>query len=129
MIVFQRANYNSSRYAGDKFDNSDIINNDTDIKTIMSCLTGRVRFGPGTSGNNGENIQGQFLTITTNGTPDTESSFTHSVGSTPVGYLIIGQNKAGSLYQLKNTGTAWSSTSISLKCSVASVIFNLFLLK
>lgn len=128
MIVFQRANYNSSQYAKDKFDNSDIINNDTDIKTIMSCLSGRVRFGSGVSGNDGENMAGKFLTITTNGTPDTESTFTHSMGSVPVGYIIIGQSKAGSLYQLANTGTAWTATTISLKCSVASVNFNLFLL-
>lgn len=128
MIVIKKSNYNASRYATDPFDNSDIINYDTDFNQVINCLNGRVRFGPGTSGNNGENINGQFLTITTNGTPDTESTFTHTMGSIPVGYIIIGQNKAGSLYQLATTGTAWTSGAISLKCSVASVTFNLFLL-
>ncbi len=128
MIVTKKSNYNASRYATDKFDNSDIINYDTDFNNVINCLNGRIRFGPGVSGNNGENMAGQFLTIITNGTPDTESTFTHSMGSIPIGYIIIGQNKAGSLYQLSATGTAWTASKISLKCSVASVTFNLFLL-
>lgn len=129
MIVKKISNYNSSRYATDQYDNSDIKNYDTDFNTVMTCLQGRVRFGPGTSGNAGENIQGTFLTIVTNGVANAESTFTHNIGSIPVGYLILAQDKAGSLYQLAATGTAWTSTTISLKCSVATVTFNLFLLK
>lgn len=129
MIVIKKSNYNASRYAHDQYDNSDIINYDTDFNQIINCLNGRVRFGPGTSGNNGENMAGQFLTITTNGTANTESTFTHTMGSVPVGYLVLGQDKAGSLYQLSSTGTKWTSSAISLKCSVSSVVFNLFLLK
>ncbi len=128
MIVVKKSNYNSSRYATDKFDNSDIINYDTDFNQVINCLNGRVRFGPGTSGNDGENIAGKFLTIVTNGVANTESTFTHNMGSIPVGYLVIGQDKAGSLYQLATTGTAWTNSTISLKCSVATVTFKLFLL-
>lgn len=131
MIITKISNYNASKYAGDP-DESDTKGDvrfiDKDLSVLFSCLQGRVRFGPGTSGNNGENIAGQFLTITTNGTPNAESTFSHTMGSIPVGYIIIGQDKAGSLYQLSNTGTAWTNTTISLKCSVASVKFNLFLL-
>jgi len=134
MIVKKISNYNASRYAGDDFEkghdiNTDIKNYDTDFNTVFNCLQGRVRFGPGTSGNAGENIQGTFLQITTNGTPDTESTFTHNMGAIPVGYIVLWQSKAGSLYQGPTTGTAWTSSAISLKCSVASVTFLLFLLK
>lgn len=128
MIVVKKSSYNASRYAHDKFDNSDIINYDTDFNNVINCLNGRVRFGPGTSGNNGENMAGQFLTITTNAIANTESTFTHTMGATPVGYLILWQDKAGILYQGPTTGTAWDVSSISLKCSVASVQFKLFLL-
>lgn len=128
MIVIKKSNYNASRYATDKFDNSDIINYDTDINAIINCINGRVRFGSGTSGNNGENIQGQFLQITTNGVANTEDNFTHTLSSIPVGYIILWQDKAGSLYQGPTTGTAWTSSKIYLKCSVASVTFKLFLL-
>jgi hypothetical protein len=128
MIVIKKSNYNASRYAHDQYDNSDIINYDTDFNQVINCLNGRVRFGPGTSGNDGENMAGKFLTITTNVTPDTESTFTHGMGSIPVGYIVIWQSKAGSLYQGPTTGTKWTSSAISLKCSVASVQFSLFLL-
>lgn len=128
MIVVKKSNYNASRYAHDQYDNSDIINYDTDFSNVINCLNGRVRFGPGTSGNNGENIAGQFITITTNAVANTESTFTHTIGSVPVGYLILWQDKAGSIYQGPTTLTAWTNTTISLKCSVASVQFKLFLL-
>lgn len=101
----------------------------TDLSKLFTCLSGRVRFGPGTSGNDGENIYGQWLNITTNAIANTETTFTHSCGVIPVGYLVVWQDKAGSLYQGPTTGTAWTTTSISLKCSVASVVFKLFLLK
>jgi hypothetical protein len=134
MIVKKISNYNASRYAGDEFEKGhdiemDIKNYDTDFNTVINCLQGRVRFGAGVSGQPGENIQGKFLTIVTNGVANTESTFTHNMGSIPVGYLIIGQDKAASLYQLNNTGTAWTTSTFSLKCSVATVTFNLFLLK
>lgn len=122
------SNYNASRYATDKFTASD-KDYDTDFNTLFQCLQGRVRFGSGTSGNKGENIDGQFLTITTNGTANTESTFTHTLGSVPVGYIILWQDKAGSIYQGPATGTAWTSTGISLKGSVVSITAQLFLLQ
>lgn len=128
MIVIKKGSYNASRYAHDQYDNSDIINNDTDVSNIITCLSGRVRFGSGVTGHNGENISGQFLTITTNVTLNTETTFTHTIGAIPVGYIVLWQDKAGSLYQGPTTGTAWTINTISLKCSVASVQFKLFLL-
>lgn len=129
MIVKKVSNYNASRYATDQYDNSDIKNYDTDFNSVFLCLQGRVRFGPGTSGNTGENISGQFLQITTNGTANTESTFTHILGSIPVGYIILWQDKAGSIYHGPNTGTLWTSSTISLKGSVISITALLFLLQ
>lgn len=128
MIVNKLLNYNSSKYSEDNH-GGDIKEIDKDLITIFNCLSGRVRFGAGNSGNDGENINGQWLTITTNAVANTETTFTHSCGVTPIGYIIVWQDKAGSLYQGPTTGTAWSKTSISLKCSVASVQFKLFLLR
>lgn len=132
MILFKISNYNASKYAStpDESDTKgDVRFIDKDLGTLFSCLQGRVRFGQGTPNNDGENIAGRFITIVTNAISNTESTFTHNMGSIPVGYLILGQDKAGNLYQLSKTGTAWTSTTISLKCSIASVTFNLFLLK
>lgn len=134
MIVKKISNYNASRYATDDFEkghnvDTDIRNYDTDFNTIFNCLQGRVRFGNGNSGSTGENISGTWLTITTNAVANTETTFTHTMGSVPIGYQIVWQDKAGSLYQGPATGTAWTNTTISLKCSVASVQFKLFLLQ
>lgn len=129
MIVQKISNYNASRYATDQYDNSDIKNYDTDFNTVFSCLQGRIRFGGGTSGNSGENISGQFLTITTNGTANTESTFTHTLGSIPIGYIVLWQSIAGSIYQGPTTGTSWTSSTISLKGSVVSINALLFILQ
>lgn len=126
MITNKLLNYSSSKYSDDKDDVKEI---DKDLITIFNCLQGSVRFGSGNSGSDGENIDGQWLTITTNAIANTEDTFTHSLGAVPVGYIVVGQDKSGILYQFSSTGTAWTSSKIYLKCSVASVTFKLFLLR
>lgn len=104
-----------------------ILQNDLD--KIGRCLNGRVRFGRGTDGDRGENMMGEFQQFTTSATPDAENTIGHTVGAIPVGLIILWQDKAGSLYQGPTTGTAWTSTNIYLKCSVASVTFKVFLVQ
>jgi len=128
MLLVKSLNYSASKYSEDNHD-SDVIMIDTDLTNIFNALQGRIRFGQGTSGSTGENIFGEWLTITTNAIANTETTFTHTCGTIPVGYLIVWQDKAGSIYQGPTTGTAWTSNQISLKCSVASVQAKLFLLK
>lgn len=102
----------------------------TDLNSLFLLSNGRIRFGSNsTATNKGENIQGQFITYTTNGTPDTEDIIPHNLGSIPIGYLIVSKNKAGDIYQQASTGTTWNSSTISLKCSVASVTATLFLIQ
>src|SRR5258708_24601490 len=103
---------------------------DNDLGNIVLALQGRLRFGPNNSTvNKGENILGQFITYTTNGTPNTEDTVAHSLGSIPVGYIIVSKSKAGDIYQQARTGTAWSTINIYLKCTVASVVVTLFLIQ
>lgn len=101
----------------------------SDIRTLFTAMQGRIRFGSGGDGDRGENIHGEFQEFTSHATANTEFSVSHGLGSVPVGYLILGQDKSGSLYQLDDTGTAWTSSAIYLKCSVSSVTFLVFLLK
>lgn len=113
------------------FDKSDpthwAIEVDTDLKNIILVLQGKVRFGANnTATNKGENILGQFITYTTNGTKDTEDTIPHALGSVPIGYIVVRQNKAASLY---DSGTVWTSSSLFLKCSVASVLVTVFLIQ
>ena len=99
------------------------------IDKLYYMLQGRVALGTGTDGVNGMNISGQFQQFTTSATPDAENTIPHTVGSVPLGYEILWQDKAGSLYQSPTNGTDWTSTDIYLKCSVASVTFLVFLHK
>ena len=108
MIVNKLLNYNSSKYSEDGHD-GDIKEIDKDLITLFNCLGGRVRFGNGNTGKDGENIFGQWLNITTNAVANTEDTFSHSCGVTPIGYIIVSQDKAGSLYQGPTTGTAWTA--------------------
>lgn len=128
MIITKLFNYNSSKYVPqDSHGNS--VTMDKDLNKLFLLSQGRVRFGAGTNGNDGENIFGQWLIITTNAIANTETTFSHTCGTIPVGYIVVWQDKSGSLYQGPTTGTAWTASGISLKCSVASVQFKLFLLK
>lgn len=113
------------------FDNSDpeswARDVNSDLDTIFLCLSGRVRFGPNnTTVNKGENILGQFVTYTTNSSSNTEDTVSHNLGSVPVGYIVVRQNKAGSVY---DSGTTWTSGNLYLKCSATSMVVTLFLLQ
>lgn len=100
-----------------------------DMDKLFRCLQGRVRFGRGTDGDRGENMHGEFQQFTTSGTPDAENTIGHGLGAIPIGYIIVWQDKAGSLYQGPSTGTAWTSSNIYLKCDVATVTFKVFLIQ
>lgn len=96
---------------------------------LFTCLQGRVSFGTGVDGIDGQNISGQFQQFTTSATPDAENTIAHTVGSIPTGYIVLWQDIAGTLYQSPTSGTDWTSTNIYLKCNVASVTFLIFLVK
>lgn len=102
----------------------------TDLNSIFLCLSGRIRFGANNNViNKGENVLGQFVTYTSNATPNTEDTVPHNLGSVPVGYIVISKDKSGDIYQKATTGTAWSKTNLYLKCTVASVNVTIFLLQ
>lgn len=102
---------------------------DSDVKNLELFTQGRVSFGSGVDGERGQNISGEFQEFTTSATPDAENTIAHTIGSVPIGYVIMHQDKAGSLYQGPTTGTNWTSSNVYLKCDVASVTFNIFLIK
>lgn len=124
MIVNKLLNYTSSKYSEGK-DHGDIQEIDKDLISLFACLSGGVRFGAGNHLSKGENIQGMWYTYTSNATPDTEDTLTHNINAVPVGYLVVKQNKAGSLYA---GSSAWTTTKMYLKCSVASVQFTIFII-
>lgn len=100
---------------------------DNDLGNVVLVLQGRVRFGPNNNIiNKGENILGQFVTYTTNSSPNTEDAVPHNLGSVPVGYIVVRQNKSASLY---DSGKTWTSSNLYLKCSTASTLVTIFLIQ
>ena len=97
-----------------------------DIELLYLMTHGRVRFGTGVTTERGENVSGEFLDITTNASADTETSFAHTLGSTPIGYIVIGRDKGAVIY---DGSTSWTSTAIYLRSNIVSVAAKLFLLK
>lgn len=65
-----------------------------------------------------DNLDLCIVTYTSNATPDTEDTITHTLRRVPIGRLVIRQDKAASFY---DGGTSWDSAAIYLKCDVASV--------
>ena len=64
-----------------------------------------------------DNFDANILTVSDTGIANTEFSAAHTLKRAPTGFIIINNNKAGVVY---DSGTAWSVTTIYLKCSVAN---------
>lgn len=101
-------------------------NVDTDLNSLFLAMQGRIRFGDGGDGDRGENIHGQFQVYTSNGSANTEDTIAHTLGSVPIGYIVLKQDKASNVYL---GSTAWTSSNIYLKQTGTSVSTTIFLLK
>ena len=99
---------------------------DSDVKSLVTLTQGKIRFGDGSDGFKGENISGEFRVKSDTGNADTEFSITHTLGASPIGYIVTKINKAGVIY---DSGTTWTSDTIYLKCNVANCNVSLFLIK
>jgi len=71
------------------------------------------------------NIDGQWLTFLTDPTPDTQFSVTHGLKRIPVGYIVMGKDRAADLY---DGTTAWTIDTIYWRCNVASAAITVFLI-
>lgn len=64
------------------------------------------------------NLSAVYAVFTSNAVANTEDAVAHVLGRTPLGYFVVSQNKAGTLY---DSTTAATGTTIYWKSSVASV--------
>jgi len=121
-----RINKLSPSYRSDK-DDPRYKQVNTDLENLFVFTQSRIRFGDGTTGTSGENIAGQWVTYTSNAVVDTEDTIAHTMGSVPIGFIVVNIDKGGIVY---DSGTAWTSTNIYLKTALAtSATVTLFLLK
>ena len=71
------------------------------------------------------NMGGQWRNVVTAGV-DVEFAIPHDLGRVPSFYLYI-MEKKGFIYQLPDTGTAWTATNIYVKSSVATSKLRIFI--
>ena len=69
-----------------------------------------------------DNVDCRRVSVTSHGTPRTEFSVLHTLGKVPIGYIVYGQNGAGSVYDGTTANTA---TTLFLKSDVGGVVFRL----
>ena len=104
---------------------SNIRRLEQDTSQLFEAFKGRVRFGTGTDGDRGENLAGEFQVVTSAGA-NTEFEIAHGLGAVPIGFLVLGINKGGVVY---DSGTSNTSTTLYLKCTEATATMKLFILK
>lgn len=88
-------------------------------------LTFLNKAGAVTGGTRSYNFDAVWVAYVSNGTANTEDTVTHNLGRTPVGLFTGIPDKSATIYA--DNQTAWSSTSIRLKASAATVTVNLLL--
>jgi len=76
-------------------------------------------------GDKAGHLDARYVVYTSNAVADTEDTIPHALGRVPVGYIPVKQDKAGTIY---DGSTAWTTTNIYLKASVASMALTIMLL-
>lgn len=94
------------------------------VELVAQALT-QLGFGDGTNYSKAGNFKFQTLTFTTPSVADTEKGIDHSLKRRPWGYLVVNQNKAGSLYRT-NPGS-WSETRVFFKSDATSMLVTIIL--
>jgi hypothetical protein len=95
-------------------------------------LSTQTNANPGANSYTG-NLNGQWINVQAPGAANTEFSMTHSLTDSngnprvPSFYWYI-SDVAAKLYQLPTTGTAWTTTTVYLKCDTASANLRIFLI-
>jgi hypothetical protein len=89
----------------------------------VSRVLQAISFGDGTNTPEDQNIDGVYIDVVTNAAPDTETTHTHTLGRTPVGFFVVNLDKGAVIYK----SAAWSATEIKIKANVATVTAKLLL--
>jgi hypothetical protein len=80
---------------------------------LARVVNGQISFGPGTKY---DNIAGVWATVVDTGLANTDFTIIHNLGYVPSGWIPMNQTLAGVLYK---GSVAWTTTMITLRCSVA----------
>jgi hypothetical protein len=92
----------------------------------MDQMNGSLSVGDGIDGSHGVNLDVEFRTHTFGGTPDTEENIAHTLGRTPVGFVVLSRDRACHVYD-SDKGN-WTDVLAKLKCDVADAVINIMFL-
>jgi hypothetical protein len=99
------------------------------LNTFMDAITkkinGHMSLGDGSQSSWSGNLYGQYIEFITPDPADTQFQVDHGLGQSPVGRIVVRQNKAGQLYDVNLGG--WGDNSVYFKCDVASVLMKILL--
>jgi hypothetical protein len=92
------------------------------LENLTNAINGGLSLKSGGALGRAGNLNGQLVEFTTPPNANTQFLVPHSLGITPEGYIVVLQNKAGSVYTSNFGG--WDSTSIFLKSDATSMLVN-----
>ena len=101
----------------------------TQVNALLAAVAKKfnqgLSMGTGEQGTQAGNLFGQYLEFTSPSVADTEFALPHGLGYTPVGYLVVKRDKAGTLY-VSSSGS-WKSDTVYFKDSAGTAL-NLIIL-
>jgi hypothetical protein len=97
---------------------------DAQLRNVRRVLT-NISFGQGNTDQNKNILGWDSGNITTPATANTAFTVNHSLGYVPTRFQVHYNNSAGVVY---DSGTAWTTSTISLKCSAASATIRVFII-
>ena len=95
------------------------------LRQLFMCsqnLSLTQRDGPIQNYDKAGNLSAKYVVFTSHAVATTEDTVPHKLGRVPNGYIVVKQDKAGIVY---DGTTAWTTTNLYLKSSVASVTWTL----
>lgn len=95
------------------------------IENITDAINGGLTLRSGGALGRCGNFKAQLVEFTTPGVANTQFLVPHSLDEAPEGYIVVLQNKAGSIYTSNFGG--WDGTSVYFKSDTASMLVNMIL--
>lgn len=90
------------------------------LLALFRKVNAGISLGRRGAGHRAGNLDAQWVNVVFPSAANTETAVPHGLGRIPEGYHVVRQDRAGSVYDDATT-SGWTSDSIYLKCSVASV--------
>jgi hypothetical protein len=90
---------------------------DPTTEKLFQEIYNKIDLGAVANGQKAGNLDAHYVVVGDTGNADTEFSATHKLERVPQGYIVVYADTAGVVY---DSGTAWTTSTIYLKCDAAN---------